>query len=165
VQDRELLIERHDRVVCPLHVVEGACAGAQNQRFSGLSDGLEERDVRQVARCDLVARDVDPLEEFDAGKIEGRREEDQVQALRELLQLAVLRLAEFERLAVRSVGRSERVLRVVGRVVELARIQRPVIPLLKLDRADTGVFGGLEQLLADLDVAAMVVIVCLWIWI
>ena len=78
-----------------------------NQRFAGLGDGLEERDVRQVARCDLVAGYVDPLEEFDARKVERGRKEDQVQALRELLQVAVLRLAELERLAVRSVGRSE----------------------------------------------------------
>jgi len=39
----------------------------------------------------------------------------------------------------------------------MAGIEGPVIALLKLDRADTGVLGGLEQLPADLDIAAMVV--------
>ena len=97
-------------------------------RLAERGDVAEERRVAQVARRDLVRRNVELGEQVGARLVERRREEDEAELARARLQLHVRAAIELERLAVRAVGRAEAVLVVVRAVVERAREQRAGCP-------------------------------------
>ena len=113
--------------------------------------------VPQVARRDLVGGHVERLEQVGALLVERRGEERDAELARERLELRERRAVELERLAVLAVGRPEAVLVVVGRVVQRAGVERPVVALLDLHRVDAAVGGRAHELVRLLERPLVVV--------
>jgi len=157
LQDAEIGVDRHDRLVGAPRVLQRRAAGRDDHRLPELRDVLEKRRVGEVAGGDLVGGHVDLLEEIGGGTIEGGGEEDDAEFLGESLQLLILLLGKFELFAVLAVGGRVGVLAVVDAVVHLAREQRPVVALLELHRVRPALGRGAEYRLALFDVALVIV--------
>ena len=69
-----------NRLDSPVDVVEGRAAGRDHQRLPERRDVPEQRGVGEVARCDLVCRDVELREHVRARLVERRREEHEAEA-------------------------------------------------------------------------------------
>ncbi len=157
MQHAELGVHGKDRLDRPVDVLERAATGREEHRLAEAGDVAEERHVQEVARGELEGVDVELRQKVGARLVErGGNERDSFLA-RVARKLEPVALVELERLAVLPVGRAEAVLVVVGRVVELAREEAPVVALLELDRVDAALLRGVDQRLGLLDLALVVV--------
>src|SRR5262245_14150799 len=157
LEDRELRVDRHDRVVGALHVVDEGAAGGNDDRLTEARDVLEQRRAFQIAGRNLVRRNIEFVQEIGAGQVECGGEEIHAELRRQRLQLTVLLEPELQELAVLAIGRTEAVLVVVGFVVRGTGVKTLVVALLQLDRVRAGQFRFAEQF-AGLIEAALVVV-------
>src|SRR5690349_5022295 len=117
----------------------------------------QERQVLQVPRRELERRHVELGEEVGAGNVECGRKEGEAEFACIPLKRDVFVAAELEKLAMLAVGAPKAVLVIVGALVHLGRVQRPVIALLQLDSLDTAFACAAEQLSRLLEIALVVV--------
>src|SRR5687768_5071666 len=157
LQDAELRINRHDRVVGPLHVIDQGAAGRDDDRLAERGDVLEQRRALDVAGRDLERRHVELAEKVRAGDIERGCKEVDPELAGVLLQLAVLGGAELEKLTMLPVGGAKTVFVVVRLVVGDAGVEPAVVALLQLDRMRTRELGLAEQLARLVETALVIV--------
>ena len=157
MQHAEVWIDRGDGLDRTVDILQRRAARRDDQRLAERCDVAKERRVRQIARRDLVRRQIELLEEVGARLVERRREEHESQFPRARLELGVRSLVELERLAMRPVGRAEAVLVVVGALEELPREEAAIVALLQLHRVDARLLREREQLLSLLQAALVVV--------
>ena len=140
LQDGELRVDRHDRVVGALHVLEQWRRRCET--IIGLPKRghvLQQRRVLQIAGGDLVGRHVERLRGSRRSAMSNAVEKKSTpSSFAYACSSTYSSLAELQRLAVLAVGGAEAVLVVVRLVVHLARVERAVVALLQLHRVRAG---------------------------
>ena len=110
-----------------------------------------------IGRSDLEGGQAELGEEVGARLVEHRGEQRDALLATELAQLEPRGSRELERFTMLAVRRSEAVLVVVRRVVELSRVEAPVVALLELDRVDAALLRRVDERLRLLEIALVVV--------
>ena len=157
VEDRELLVRGEDRLDRAVDVLERPAARREQHRPAERSHVPQERHVQEIPRCELERVDAELREELGARLVERRSDERGAFLARVPAQLEPVALRELERLPVRAVRRPEAVLVVVGRVVERAREEAPVVAFLELHCIGPALARRVDERLRLLEVALVVV--------
>src|SRR4051812_6426607 len=157
LQQRDLRVDLTERLVAAADVVERRAASRDDRRLAERGDVAQQGRVDDVGRGDLVGRHVELGQEVGGADVEGGGEEGDADALGVGDELLVGLAAELQRLAVRAVRGPERVLVLVGLVVHLARVERGVVALLRLDGVRPRAAGLVDEVHRLVDVALVVV--------